>query len=124
MQALPEQQQRWKAASADMSTCAVVPALGWFESGPSEDASSLNSSDSDSLWVVLKFEGLQPAQGFAKAMPLQQQSRGGFRLFAMPEDEPLRRRKGFLRALFSGARSAWGCLSSTCPCSLRVSSSG
>ena len=103
IQALPDKQNLWKAASADMSDCAAVPALGWFESAASDESQVGNSTDADSLWIVLKFEGLQPAQGFAQPMPLQQQPRGGFRLFSMPEDEPLRRRKGFLRAMFAGA---------------------
>jgi hypothetical protein len=104
LQELPAEGDKWRAAKADVSDTAVVPALGWFESAPSDDIDS-NSKESDSLWVVLKFEGLQPAQGFAKPMPLQEQAHAqrGFGLFSMPEDALLRRRKAYLRALFSGA---------------------
>ena len=102
VQALPNKSDRWKAASADMSATAIVPALGWFESAPSDKNDTLPSTDRDSLWLVLKFEGLAPAQGFARPMPLAERQEG-FRLFATKEKLPVARRCRYLRALFSGA---------------------
>jgi hypothetical protein len=102
MQSLPEQQLRWKMASAEMSDTSVVPLLGWFESATSDVPEDSNNRDQDSLWLVLKFEGLQPAQGFAQPMPQQGPAKRGFAIFSLPQDTPVRRRCEFLQALFSG----------------------
>ena len=114
VQGLPEEQDRWKAASADTSSTAMVPALGWFESAPSETWDDVVSTDRDSLWLVLKFEGLAPAQGFAKPMPLAE-PQTGFRLFAAPQNLPVARRCRFLRRLFSGALSPLAPHANRCP---------
>lgn len=84
-----------------MTDTAIVPPLGWFESAPSEPCSG---PESDSLWLVLKFEGLTPAQAFAAPMPKQGPAQGSFTIFQRPEDLPINRRCAYLRTLFAGAR--------------------
>ena len=99
---MPEDAQRWKAAQADMVNSAAIPPLGWFESSPSEPC---DGPEKDSLWLVLKFEGLSPAQAFAAPMPKQGPAQGSFSIFQRPEDLPINRRCAYLRTLFAGARA-------------------
>ena len=102
VQELPEAEGRWQAAKADLSRTAAVPALGWFDSAPSADVMKDRYTEHNSLWLVIKFEGLQPIQGFVKPMPLQDKAPRGFGLFAPKLGTPVRRRCSFLRALWSG----------------------
>lgn len=103
LQALPELGQTWKQASADMTASSIAPALGWFESATSTVDAADWRSTGDSLWLVMKFEGLQPAQGFARA-PAAASPQGPLAFMGDTRDDQLKRRGQFLRALFSGAR--------------------
>ena len=99
VQALPEPKQTWKHATADMTATSIAPALGWFESAATEAKDQRTKIDS--LWLVMKFEGLQPAQGFARAPPAES-PKGPLAFMGETRDDQLKRRCQYLQALFSG----------------------
>ncbi|CAK0745542.1 hypothetical protein CVIRNUC_001627 [Coccomyxa viridis] len=72
--------RKWHAATAPVSRdLPVVPLLGYFMAGQSEAGAAMNSgrqpkSTEDVLWLVYKFERLQPLSYYAAADQPQQKS--------------------------------------------------
>lgn len=106
VQGLPDESEVWKAAIADVSITPLSTILGWFESNPvesigvdsiSEDAKPLVEQ---SLWLVCKFEGMQPAQAYFVAP----RSEPAMKLPFIPSS--MQKRHKMLRAMISGTFSS------------------
>lgn len=102
VQGLPADDQLWKAATADVSVTPVSTILGWFESNPVASLEAVMAIDDaqqakqQSLWLVCKFEGLQPAQAYLVAP----RSEPAMKLPFMPSST--QRRHKMLRAMLHG----------------------
>eukprot|EP00891_Asterochloris_glomerata_P005155 jgi/Astpho2/5155/Aster-x0666 len=99
---IPE--RKWQAASAPLSADPpVVPLLGYFLAGQSETSARISNSKSPNegtLWLVLKWEALQPLSQY----PFAQQSGGG--LFGNNNGAALRSRCTMVRSIMRGALQA------------------
>jgi hypothetical protein len=96
LQKLPDEADLWRAAAGDMTKSPVTTVLGWFESNPVDSVEPELAGAKQSLWLVCKFEGLQPAQAYLSAPLSQPAMKLPFQLSAT------QRRFKMLKAIFKG----------------------